>query len=264
MRPQEAAGGRAKSSGEDRGTVRIRVIACEVLFREVCVCAAHAKSVIDVTFVRRGLHDNPDELRATLQRLIDETDPQDEAIALGYGLCSNGLAGLRARGIPLVIPRAHDCITLLLGSKEAYDQRFTARPGTYYYSGGWIERGDDRVPRRPEDGAGLEASFEELVAKYGRDNAEYLWEFRASWIEHYTHAAHIDTALGDGDAYRRYTQQVARERGWEMEEIPGELGLLRALLDGEWDEARFLRVPPGHEVMQSVDAAVMAARAVAS
>src|SRR5574340_867574 len=88
----------------------MKVIACEVLFREVCACAAQAKAVIDLVFVRRGLHDNPDQLRATLQGMIDETDEtQDEAIAFGYGLCSNGLAGLRARGIPLVIPRAHDC-----------------------------------------------------------------------------------------------------------------------------------------------------------
>ncbi len=241
--------------------MRIRVLACEVLFREVCACAAQAKTVIDLTFVRRGLHDNPEQLRAALQQLIDETDEtQDEAIVLGYGLCSKGTAGLRARGIPLLLPRAHDCITLLLGSKEAYDRVFSARPGTYYYSGGWIERGDDRVPRRPEDGAGLDASFEELVAKYGRDNAEYLWEFRASWVEHYTHATHIDTGLGNLADYRAHTQQAAQARGWEMEEMRGDLSLLQALLDGEWEETRVLRVPPGHEVIQSVDAAVVAAR----
>src|SRR5512140_3266731 len=241
--------------------MRIKVIACEVMFREVCQCAAAAKSVIDLTFVRRGLHDNPDRLRETLQAMIDAVEEsQDEAIAFGYGLCSNGLAGLRARGIPLVIPRAHDCITLLLGSREAYDELFSARPGTYYYSGGWIERGDDRTPRRAEDGAGLDVTFEELVAKYGRDNAEYLWEFQATWMQHYTHATHIDTRLGDVEAYRAYTRGIAAQRGWEMEEAPGSLTLLQALLDGEWEAARFLVVPPGHEVIQSVDASVMSAR----
>lgn len=238
--------------------LRIRVIACEVLFREICQCAARARSVIDLQFLRRGLHSNPDELRAALQTLIDETDEsQDEAIAFGYGLCSNGLAGLRARGLPLVIPRAHDCITLLLGSREAYDRVFSDRPGTYYYTGGWIERGDDRVPRRPEDGAGLEASFEELVAKYGRDNAEYLWELQSSWVRYYTHAAHIDTALGDVASYRAYTQRVAAERGWQFEDLPGHLGLLQALLDGDWDDDRFLVVPPGHQALQRVGPEVL-------
>lgn len=241
--------------------MRIKAVVCEVLFREVCLCAARAKTVVDLTFVRRGLHSNPDELRAVLQGMIEATDPtQDEAMVFGYGLCSNGLAGLRAGAIPLVMPRAHDCITLLLGSKERYERVFAARPGTYYYSGGWIERGDDRVPRRPEDGAGLEASFQELVEKYGRDNAEYLWEFSSAWMSKYTHATHIDTALGQVDRYRAYTKELARERGWEYDELPGDLSLLQALLDGEWEEARFLVVPPGHEVIQVVGPEVMASR----
>ncbi len=243
--------------------MRLKVIACEVMFREVCQCAAAAKSVIDLTFVRRGLHDNPDRLRETLQAMIDEVEEtQDDAIAFGYGLCSNGLAGLRARGVPLVIPRAHDCITLLLGSKEAYDELFGARPGTYYYSGGWIERGADRVPRTPEDGAGLDMAFEELVAKHGQDNAEYLWEFQSNWLRNYTHAVHIDTALGNVAEYRAYTQQAADERGWDYAERAGSLSLVQALLDGEWDEERFLVVPPGHEVVQKVGPEVIAARGI--
>lgn len=230
--------------------MRIKVIACEVLFRELSLCAARAKAVVDLAFLRRGLHDNPDTLRETLQRLVDETDESRcQAVALGYALCSNGAAGLRARGIPLVLPRAHDCIALLLGSKESYAQHFAARPGTYYYSGGWVEREADRVPRKPEDGAGLDAPFDELVAKYGRDNAEYLWELQSNWIERYTHATFIDNGLGDLAAYRAYAQRVARERGWTYDETSGDLALLQALLDGNWDEERFLVVSPGQRVV---------------
>jgi hypothetical protein len=241
--------------------MRIRLLACEVLFRELCQCAAQARSIVDLTFLRRGLHSNPDSLRAEIQRLVDETDEEQvEAIALGYGLCSNGLAGLRARGIPLVLPRAHDCITLLLGSREAYDALFAQRPGTYYYSGGWVERGADKVPRTAEDGAGLDAPFEELVAKYGLDNAQYLWELQSSWIERYTHATYIDTGVGDPTPTRAYTESVAREHGWAFENLPGELRIMQDLLDGEWDENRFLVVPPGHEIVPTVDQRVVAAR----
>ena len=241
--------------------MRIKVIACEVILREICHCAAHAKSIVELTFVRQGLHSNPDELRNTLQAQVDATDEtRNEAIVFGYGLCSNGLAGLRARTLPLVIPRAHDCITLLLGSKEIYDDIFSSRPGTYYYSGGWIEHCNAQTPRRPEDGAGLDASFEELVAKYGQDNAKYLWEFQSSWISNYTHAMYIDTALGNRDSYREYTQRLAAERGWEFEELSGRLTLLQALLDGDWDEDRFLVVPPGHTVIQKVGPEILAAK----
>ena len=263
--------------------MRIKLIACEVLFREICLCASRAKAVIDLTFLRRGLHSNPDRLREEVQAQIDAeaadpaaaADPgrrarvgfapgaldgeQPQAVALAYGLCSNGVAGLRAGSVPLVVPRAHDCITFLLGSKEAYSRIFSQRPGTYYYSGGWIERLGDRVPRNPEDGAGLDRTFEELVEKYGQDNAEYLWEYQSQWVKHYTHAAHICMQLGDEGRYRDYVRRVAEEHGWNYDEITGDLALLQALCDGDWDDERFLVVPPGHQIVATVGPDVIAA-----
>ena len=59
----------------------------------------------------------------------------------GYGLCGMGLVGLTARPKPVVIPRAHDCITLFLGSRERYLEYFNAHPGVYFKTTGWIERG---------------------------------------------------------------------------------------------------------------------------
>jgi len=231
-----------------------------VLFRELCHCAARAQSIVDLVFLRRGLHDNADTLREQVQEMIDETDPERcQAVALGYGLCSNGLAGLRARTLPLVVPRAHDCVTLLLGSKEAYHRLFSERPGTYYYSGGWVEREADSVPRRPQDGAGLDLPFEELVAKYGRENAEYLREFQSNWVERYTHSTFIDTGLGDREAYRNYAKQVAADHGWSFDEIAGDMRLLQDLVDGRWDDDRFLVVPPGHRIAPTSAADILAA-----
>ena len=57
-------------------------------------------------------------------------------------LCSNGLVGLTARNIPVVVPRAHDCITLFLGSKERYLDYFQSHTGVYFKTSGWIERGE--------------------------------------------------------------------------------------------------------------------------
>ena len=240
--------------------MRIKLIACEVVFREICLCAARARSVIDLVFLRRGLHSNPDTLREDVQGQISASeDGQCDAVALAYGLCSNGIAGLRAHRVPLVIPRAHDCITFLLGSKEEYARRFSESPGTYWYSGGWIERGADRVPRSPEDGAGLDASFDELVAKYGRDNAEYLWEYQSQWVKHYTDATHVCMQLGNEETYRDYVKRIAEEHGWNYRELPGDLSLLQALCDGDWDDDRFLVVPAGQQVIATVGSDVIAA-----
>jgi hypothetical protein len=60
-------------------------------------------------------------MSARIQESIDRVDPaRHEAVLLGYGLCNNGVVGLHAP-VPLVISRAHDCITLLLGSRERYN-----------------------------------------------------------------------------------------------------------------------------------------------
>ncbi len=243
---------------------RIKVIACAVLAREMHLCAARARLAVDLVLLRQGLHSNPDTLRARVQAEVDATEEGAyRAVALGYGLCSNGVAGVRAGGIPLVLARAHDCITLLLGSAERYAEHFQRCPGTYYYSSGWIERGDDAVPRRAEDGAGLDAPFEELVRKYGRDNAEYLREFQSAWIGRYTHAALIDAELGDTERYREHTRRIAAERGWSYLEIPADLSLLQDLMDGEWDADRFLVVPPGRQVVARVGPEIVGAAACA-
>jgi len=62
---------------------------------------------------------------------------------LGYGLCSNGILGVQARGQDLIIPRCHDCISFFMGSPEAYRKDFDAHPGTYYLIPGWLSERKD-------------------------------------------------------------------------------------------------------------------------
>ena len=130
--------------------MKLRVIACDVLYREVCQACAETKHATDVVFVPFGLHSSPTQLRERLQQEIDAADSQDyDALVLAYGLCSRGTAELEARSKKLVLPKAHDCITLLLGSRERYDEEFTGNPGTYYYSAGWVERKSPGKARLP-------------------------------------------------------------------------------------------------------------------
>lgn len=241
--------------------MRLKVIACEVLFREICLCAAYSENIISTEFLERGLHDNPDLLRSDLQRKIDETDENTcERILLGYGLCSNGIVGLQARGIPLVVPRAHDCITFFLGSKEKYRKHFTDNPGTYYYTSGWLERAGSKVERKVQDGRGLGKKYQEYVEKYGEDNARYLMEFESSWVDNYSRAAFIDLEFVRFLNYREQVKKTAAQRGWKYEELPGDIELIRKLIDGEWDEDEFLIVQPGEEITPSYDNLVLDCR----
>ena len=241
--------------------MRLKIIACEVLFREICLCAAYSQNIISTEFLVRGLHDNPDMLRSEVQRKIDETDKSMyEGILLGYALCSNGIVGIQARGIPLIVPRAHDCVTLFLGSKENYSKHFSGSPGTYYYTSGWLERAGSKIERKVQDGRGLGERYEKYVEKYGEDNARYLMEFEQSWIENYSRAAYIDMEFANFLNYKEETKKIAENRGWEYEELPGDIRLIKKLIDGQWDEDEFLVVQPGEEIIPSYDNNVMACR----
>jgi hypothetical protein len=238
--------------------MRLKIIACEVLFREICLCAANSGNVISVEFLKRGLHDNPDLLRSDVQKKIDETDESIyEGILLGYGLCSNGTMGVQARGLPLVVPRAHDCVTFFLGSKEKYRRHFTDNPGTYYYTSGWIERAGSKVERRVQDGRGMGEKYEEYVRKYGEDNAKYLMEFESSWVDNYSRAAFINIDFVRFLNYQEQVKKIAAERGWKYEELSGDIKLIQKLIDGEWDEEEFLIVQPGEEIIASYDNSVL-------
>ncbi|MBM3471999.1 MAG: DUF1638 domain-containing protein [Armatimonadetes bacterium] len=240
--------------------MRYQLIACEIMLREAALRAATSPNVIDLHFLTKGLHDNPDALRERVQAKIDALDGQPhDAVILGYALCSNGAVGLQARSTPLIVPRAHDCITFFLGSKALYAQRHSEKPGTYYYTAGWIERDAAHAERRPADGAGLDQSFEALVAKYGEDNARFLMDFQNQWISNYTTAAYIKTELGHRPDVEAEARRAAESHEWEFEIIEGSDRLIRALIDGAWNEEEFLVVPPGHRVVAAYDERIIGA-----
>jgi hypothetical protein len=228
-----------------------------VLWREVCSLASASEHRFDLKFQEWGLHCRPDDLRATLQAAIDSAGQGCDAILIGYGLCSNGVAGIKARDTRLVIVRAHDCITHLLGSKERYREYFDAHPGTYWYSPGWIE--DHLAPGQER----YERTRAEYQEKYGEDNADYLMKLEQDWFEKYSTAAYVDFGIGSSERYKRFTKESAEWLKWNYDEIKGDPRLLADFLNGDWrDESRYLIVEPGQSIQPSDDSAIVNAVSV--
>jgi hypothetical protein len=244
--------------------MKIKLIACEVFTRELSVAAAQGKHIVDCVFLPFGLHSTPDELRTTVQSEIDRVEAGTyDYIVLGYGLCSRGTAELVARNVPIVLTRAHDCITLFLGSRTRYDTQFGDHPGTYYYSPGWIERSDGDVEQGyigERKARQMEERYQEYVEKYGEDNAKFLIEQESQWLVNYTRAALIETGIGDIDSYREFTKRTAASHDWEYEEIPGDLSLIHRLMDGDWESDDFLIVKPGQQVAESFNEGIVTAK----
>lgn len=232
-----------------------KVISCEALARPVYYFSALSPHRIDVELHRIGLHDHPDQLRIRLQTSIDEASPDYDAILLAYGLCGRSIDGLYSNQTSLVIPRAHDCITLLLGSRNVYAQQQNQQPGTYWYSQDYLER-SGRYGASMALGSGmpedLKATYEEYIRKFGQDNADYLIQTLSSWQSHYKRAVLIENELGLGEDIREKAAQEAKNHGWQLEKLAGDLTLVRRLLSGEWNDD-FLVNPKGSTIKMSMD-----------
>ncbi len=242
---------------------RLRAVACEVLYREMCYCVAKSRNIVDLCFLTQGLHDlGAEKMLARLQEEVNATDAKRYgAVVLAYALCNNGIVGLRAPAVPLVVPRAHDCITLFFGSHERYKEYFDRRPGTYFHTTGWRERdGTDLEaapsPAKTQLGAGR--TYEDYVAAYGEDNARYIMETLGDTRRNYDCLAYIDMGIREDLGYDRDAEQEATKKGWAFERIKGDLTLLNQLVDGDWDERRFLVVPPGHRITATYDGGIIA------
>jgi hypothetical protein len=223
----------------------------------VYFCAAQTPHVVDVEIFRLGLHNEPKQLRTKLQQAVDANAASGyDAIVLAYALCGQATAGLVAREVPLVIPRAHDCITLFLGSRSRYQQEFVEHSGTYWYALDYMLRRDNSSTSLAlgsgMDNDNLRSVYAEYVEKYGEDNANYLMEVMGAWQSHYNRAAFIDVGVGDGTPVEAMAQTEARRRGWTFDRVLGDLALVRRLLYGEWDD-HFLVIPPGQRIAMAYD-----------
>lgn len=254
----------AVSEATVRPTMRIHVVACDILARPVYLCAARSPHVVDLTLLRRGLHDDPPDLRTQLQRSIDAASDACDAVVLGYGLCGGAAAGIEARSVPVVLPRAHDCITLFLGARERYDTQVRDHGPTYWYVTDQLERLDESTAGTV--GAGyasdteeeIEATRAEYVRKYGEDNAEYLMEVLGAWRHLYRRAAFISLGVADDTRAEAVARDQAARRGWDFERLDGDLVLLRRLIDGEWGDD-VLVLQPGERLAMSYDEGVVKA-----
>ena len=235
--------------------MRLIIIACEIMYREISYCVAKSKNIVDVRFLQKGLHDiGQEDMSETLQAEINQIPKNKyEAILLGYALCSNGIKDLTTKDIMLVVPRAHDCITLLLGSKEKYSNYMAQHPGTYFRSTGWLERnmpeiGEDGKPKSIMTQLGFDRTFEEYVEKYGEDNARYIMETLNSCQRNYDTIAYIDMGIGNFDGHEQKAKEEAQEKGWNFIKLQGDIGLLQRSVDSEWNPDEFLVVQPGQRI----------------
>ncbi len=213
--------------------MKLLIIACSVMKDELTAVSVPG---VRFEFLEQGLHRTPTKMPTLIQEKIHQADGKIDYIVLGYGLCGNGIVGVKAEKQPLVIPKAHDCICLFLGSREARRKEQQKAPGTYYLTKGWIEDGKPPL-----------ALLEEYTQRYGRETAEWVI---SEEFKHYTRLALVDTGTYDLPTYRNHARANATFLGVAYEEIKGSLAFFEKMVKGQWDKDEFIILQPGEEITQ--------------
>lgn len=235
--------------------MKLKLICCEVFLREACLILSNSPHTIDPEFTPISYHDDPARLRKLLQDKISSVSSCAgyDAILLAFGICGNATAGLTAGPAPLIIPRAHDCCTILLGSRERFVECFQNNLSAAWSSVGYMERGGNhRQEAAISRMLGLDKSYDEYVACYGEENARYIWKIlhpelpEEEWI-------FIDIPETAPPGFKERFQTRAVNEGKNLKVLTGDLRLLKALLTGAWEPREFLRVPPGRTIQPLYD-----------
>ena len=244
--------------------MKIKCLSCKALARVVYHFAATSPHIVDVELFEIGLHNETEELYNTLQERLDTVSVEKyDAVVMGYGLCGKALEGIVAPiGLPVIIPRAHDCITLFLGSRSRYQAEFEENTGTYWYSADYVERNSDSNQSTALGAESVDmgaSNYDEMVEKYGKENADYLIEVMGGWQQHYNRAAYLAYDFYQSDTAESQARNDARENDWRFDQVAVNLILIKQLLYGDWSQEDFLRLEPGQKLVMANDAGVIRA-----
>jgi hypothetical protein len=199
-------------------------------------------------------HTEPERLKQLIREKIEkgvgESSRIYDAVLLGFGLCGNAVTGLTST-IPMVIPRTHDCCAIHMGSNERFIEEFGHNLSIRWCSTGYFERTRPKSSGYPllEQFANYKTSAEYMgyVSQYDEETADYIWETlhpeRESKESIYIHINGHEYS----DSFEQYKSAMEMEN-INLRVVEGDITLMKSLIDGQWDERRFLTVPPGKKI----------------
>lgn len=221
-------------------TEKQAVIACGSLQHEFeQVLSRDPGAAPPVQYLDTDLHRTPSRISGVLQAAIDRLDNACDTIIIGYGLCSNGVVGIRTHHARLILPKVHDCLDLFLGFAGSGNDRGALGTTRYYLTPGTLLNQKDP----------LSMMNLEYAPKMGREKAE--WGMKME-LTHYTHFILMSTGRDDMDRIRQKARDNAAFFNMTLEEMPADLSTLDHLVYGPHDPGRFHMMGPGRAVTQEM------------
>lgn len=205
--------------------MNILIIGCRTLENELTKAMELCKKDYDIRWIDARLHNVKENLNAALQSILDSAKDYDR-ILMATGFCGNAITGLRTSSVPVTIPRVDDCTSLLFNSSKIRQQH----TGSYFLTEGWL-KGE----------ANIWAEYQYSLKKYGERLTAQIFR---TMFAHYSRISLLDTGCYPIAPSLAQAQKIAGAFSLDCEVLPVTIDFLTQLLDGPWDEDRFLTVPP--------------------
>ena len=212
------------------------IISCGMLCDEIKLVCRGKKQVPKIMMLRRALHETPGELRKTLQRLIEEHQNVDEII-LTFGLCGNGVVGLKSENTRLILPKFDDCISQLLYlPAEGRKERSKVKKGHMYLTRQWTK-----------DREAVLSQCRDITNSYKEEAPEILSEIYGA----YTTVTLVDTGAYTMEKVWERAEQIRDYLPVEIEQEQGSTAILEKIISGAYDE-NFIILNPGEMVEEKM------------
>jgi hypothetical protein len=183
---------------------------------------------IEFEFVSMGLHLHPKKLHTELQNILDRSQGFDKII-LSFGLCGGAAKNLKASDTELIMPKVHDCIPILLGSSDQY-QEYQKERGTFYLSCGWMISEKDIL-----------SEHQRVCEKYGEKKARSVLQ---RMYDSYKKVLYIHTGCPNEAVSFEESQQIARLLELNHQTVQGKNTYLHKIVNGPWDDENFIHIQP--------------------
>lgn len=206
--------------------MRLKIIACEVMKEELLAIKTTAQ--IEYEFVSMGLHLHPQKLHIELQSILDRSQGFDKII-LAFGLCGGAAKNLTAPDTEIFMPKVHDCIPVLLGSRADYEE-YQKERGIFYLSTGWMISEKDIL-----------SEHQRIREKYGEKKAFSILQ---RMYDSYKKVLFIHTGSIGEEISLDESHQIARLLKLSHHTTQSNPIYLQQIINGPWDDENFIRIPP--------------------
>jgi hypothetical protein len=180
----------------ENGNLRIGIVACEILKREIELMTKDDPDIVHREYLEFALHIDSAFLKATVKDKVNSLKGKVDAVFLGYAICQSLRDVTKELQVPAAMLESDDCIGAFITPRE-YEKEKRKCTGTWFSSPGWAE-------------LGAEGAIKELHLDSMKDQGYDPMYFLRMLFEGYSRCLYIYTGVDGEDHYKAKSEDFAK------------------------------------------------------